>query len=350
MTNIQNLQIPFFILLLSLIVNYLISSNSQFISKITGLIDEPDFKRKIHKKKTPLTASFSIVVLFLIFIVVNLYINLFDQNIKKILITSLCFFIIGLVDDKFNLKPYKKFILLFLPIFFILKDNSFLIIDKIFFYETTSFFYLNQFSFLFTSLCILALINAINLSDGINGLAAGIVFFCFFYILLLFNNNFNIFLIIILINILLIIPAIYKGDQFLGDSGSLFLSGFLSLIIIYYVNSYWADNINNNNWAEDIKIGSEHIFIILMIPGLDMLRLLIFRILKKKNPLLADREHLHHYLLKIYGLNKALIFYFLLMNMPIILSLYSNLSKTFLIAINLLVYSIFIFFLKKTSL
>ena len=52
MTNIQNLQIPFFILLLSLIVNYLISSNSQFISKITGLIDEPDFKRKIHKKKT----------------------------------------------------------------------------------------------------------------------------------------------------------------------------------------------------------------------------------------------------------------------------------------------------------
>ena len=194
------------------------------------------------------------------------------------------------------------------------------------------------------------MINAINLSDGINGLAAGIVFFCLFYILLSFNNNFNIFLIIVLINILIIIPSIYKGDQFLGDSGSLFLSGFLSLIIIYYVNSYWADNINNNNWAADIKIGAENIFIILMIPGLDMLRLFIYRILKKKDPLQADNEHLHHYLIKIYGLNKALIFYFLLMNMPIIFSLYTNLSKIFLIIMSLLVYSFFIFFLKKQSL
>jgi UDP-GlcNAc:undecaprenyl-phosphate GlcNAc-1-phosphate transferase len=122
------------------------------------------------------------------------------------------------------------------------------------------------------------------------------------------------------------------------------------LIIIYYVNSYWADNINNNNWAADIKIGVENIFIILMIPGLDMLRLFIYRILKKKDPLQADNDHLHHYLIKIYGLNKALIFYFLLMNMPIIFSLYTNLSKIFLIIMSLLVYSFFIFFLKKQSL
>ena len=122
------------------------------------------------------------------------------------------------------------------------------------------------------------------------------------------------------------------------------------MIIIYYVNSYWADNINNNNWAADIKIGVENIFIILMIPGLDMLRLFIYRILKKKDPLQADNDHLHHYLIKIYGLNKALIFYFLLMNMPIIFSLYTNLSKIFLIIMSLLVYSFFIFFLKKQSL
>ena len=72
------------------------------------------------------------------------------------------------------------------------------------------------------------------------------------------------------------------GNQFLGNSGSLFLSGFLSLIIIYYVNLYWFENINNNNWSLNIKIGAENIFIILMIPGIDMLRLFIFRILKKK--------------------------------------------------------------------
>lgn len=132
----------FFLLLISMIINYLILSNYTVISKIIGVIDIPDNVRKLHKKKTPLTASYPIAILFLILLIFDSYINLFDQNIKKILIISLCFFIIGLIDDRFDLTPFKKIFLLSLTLFLGLENNSFLVINKIFFSQTTSFFFL----------------------------------------------------------------------------------------------------------------------------------------------------------------------------------------------------------------
>lgn len=345
--QIQNLHLMLLFTIVGGLVNYLVFSNLNYISKITGLIDKPDFKRKIHARDTPLVGALPLAILFIIFLSVDLFVNLFDTNVQRILIISLCFFAIGAIDDKINLSSYQKIILLTLVIFFLLPSKSLLIIDKIFFYDTSSFYYLENFSFFFTILCILCLVNAINLSDGINGLAAGIVFLSIFYILILFENNFNNYLIIILMNMAIAIFLIYRGKFFLGDSGSLFLSSFLSLIIIYYINSYWEDSFLKNSWARDIKVGSEHIFIILMIPGFDMLRLFFYRIVKKRDPLSPDNEHLHHYLIKMYGLNKALIFYFTIMNVPIIISLYTELSKQFIIIFFLFIYLIILFFLRK---
>ena len=39
----------------------------------------------------------------------------------------------------------------------------------------------------------------------------------------------------------------------------------------------------------------DEVFIILLIPALDMLRLFIFRIIKSKHPFKGDLKHLHHY-------------------------------------------------------
>ena len=53
-----------------------------------------------------------------------------------------------------------------------------------------------------------------------------------------------------------------------------------------------------------------------MIPGLDMIRLFITRIFKKKNPFSPDNNHLHHLLLYKYGNLKTLIIYDLLIFIP----------------------------------
>ena len=79
----------------------------------------------------------------------------------------------------------------------------------------------------------------------------------------------------------------FKKKLFLGDSGAFLLSGIIGFI---FVNKY-------NN---DPFFYSDEIFILLMVPGIDMLRLFMTRIYNKKNPFKGDLNHMHHLLKKKY--------------------------------------------------
>ena len=83
-----------------------------------------------------------------------------------------------------------------------------------------------------------------------------------------------------------------KSKIFLGDSGSLVISFLFSVMIIKFYNS-------SNNFV------CEEIFILMMLPGIDMTRLFIERMIRKKNPLKADKNHLH-LLLKSFNSTKFL--------------------------------------------
>ena len=80
------------------------------------------------------------------------------------------------------------------------------------------------------------------------------------------------------------------------------------------------------------------------LPGLDLLRLYIIRIKNKSNPFSPDRNHIHHYLLDIYGYNKTILIIFSMIIFPIILNFYFK-SETLLInVLTLLFYLYFIVF------
>jgi len=113
-------------------------------------------------------------------------------------------------------------------------------------------------------------------------------------------------------------PFNYKGKFFLGDSGSLMLGSLIGVIFITHYNL-------EMNFVSN-KISLEKIFIIFMMPGIDMSRLFIERIMNKKNPFLADNNHLHHYMFKIFNLNLTLIFYLIIVLVPILLEQF-NLIK-----------------------
>ena len=88
------------------------------------------------------------------------------------------------------------------------------------------------------------------------------------------------------------------------------------------------------------KIFVEEIFLLFFVSGLDMFRLFLERILKKKDPFSADKNHLHHILIKKFNLRLSLIFYLLISFTPILL--YKIFSVNTLILI--LVYT-FLYFL-----
>jgi UDP-GlcNAc:undecaprenyl-phosphate GlcNAc-1-phosphate transferase len=241
-------------------------------------------------------------------------------------------FLLGLYDDCFNLNPYKKIILSIIIFYFSISISENLVIDKFYIKTHDTFFYLKDFSFIFTILCLVLLVNAVNLIDGINGLAVGVIIFWLFYNILIFNFNFNLNLIIfiIIINLVIIFVNIYKEKFFLGDSGSLLLASFTGMLIIKNVNDYIQ--------KQYVIISAEEIFIIFMLPGIDMLRLFISRLSKKRNPLVGDNNHLHHMLMKKFSLRSSLLIYLLLINIPIILSLYLKLNSLSIILFFTLLY------------
>ncbi len=84
-----------------------------------------------------------------------------------------------------------------------------------------------------------------------------------------------------------------------------------------------------------------------MIPGLDLIRLFVIRIINKKNPLTSDRNHLHHILINKYSFEKTLIIIFLLISLPLIMSNF-NVNNLLTIFVTIFIYFfVVIFALKK---
>ena len=79
----------------------------------------------------------------------------------------------------------------------------------------------------------------------------------------------------------------------------LFFSNLFSFTLI---DSYQSQQSNINS--------IEEIYILLMLPGIDMFRVFLERLKKGNNPLKPDRSHLHHLLLIFFSQKKVLFFYF----------------------------------------
>ena len=129
-----------------------------------------------------------------------------------------------------------------------------------------------------------------------------------------------------------------KRNIFIGDSGSLFLGSFIGLILI--------DNYNNQLLVTNYPV--ENIFIILMLPGIDMLRVFAQRILKKENPFTPDRIHLHYLLLDIpLELKKVLIIFLFLILIPFSVIFFSDTNQLNIILFYILFYMFLIFFIHR---
>jgi UDP-GlcNAc:undecaprenyl-phosphate GlcNAc-1-phosphate transferase len=170
--------------------------------------------------------------------------------------------------------------------------------------------------------------------DGIN-LSAGIYASLLLVFLYLHQNN--IIFIVLITSLLFFLIKNYQNKLFLGNNGSTLLGFILSYFII------------DLNRTKIISV--EEIFLVMIIPGLDMFRLYIQRIHNKKNPFKADLNHLHHILLKKFNYNKAITYLSLILFIPFVLNFFfTDLKKIYLIvAIIFSYYGLIYYLLKKKS-
>ena len=329
-------------MILSLIIiicllNLFLVINIKNISRFINLYDFPDNKLKTHKKKISLIGGTIVMlnIFFLLFIDFAFQIKFFDffqstTEIFSFLAVLFLFFILGFYDDKYKIKPYIKFFFSILISIFYVFTNENIIVDSFSISTYEYRIFLEVFSVLFTVFCIIVLINSLNFYDGINGQLL-IFFLIMFSYLLLKTNRFEFYSLIIII-ILFCLFLNLSNQMFLGDNGVFVMSTILITSIIYEHNVY-----KNFIYADEI-------FFLLLLPGIDLIRLTVVRLMNGKNPFYGDRNHIHHLMIKRYSLLITNIFLVFLSIFPILL--YNNFHLNFY-AIFSIFLIIYIFLIKN---
>ena len=311
--------------------------NRNKICLFLRLIDIPNDKRKIHSKPTPLLGGL-IVLLTIIINIKNFYNFLPSKEFIILLSLISIYFLLSLIDDVKNLNSYFRLVFLFSITYLLLSYSNIFVIKKLIFNFNQIQISLGTFDVFITTLCVLLLVNALNLSDGINGLSTLLILSWFLYIKFILFNNFTSFNFSTIIILLIMFYHIFKGEYFMGDYGITVSALIIGLISI---SSYSLQNDNLN------QIFVEELFLLFFIPGLDMFRLFIERIFKRKDPFSPDNNHLHHILISRFDLTKTLIIYFVISFTPIFIYKTLNLNTLFLIIFYSFLY--FVLFNKITK-
>ena len=249
------------------------------IAPSLGLMDIPNH-RKLHTKETPRGAG---IVFGFIFILGILIYDIKEFGEFKFILLS--FFIIylgGILDDLFTLSSSRKLFVTIIAAsvayfsgYQLDYIGTFLDID----------FALGYLSFIGTIFVIVSLTNALNLSDGLDGLAASlsiIILSTLLIIGLIHDDHILILWPTLLIFVLLafLIFNWYPAQVFMGDSGSLLLGFVISILSIHAIE----------------YINPISILFLTAIPVLDTMIVFRRRIQRGKSPFIADRNHLHHIL------------------------------------------------------
>ena len=158
---------------------------------------------------------------------------------------------------------------------------------------------LGNLGYVVTAFAVIGAINAFNMIDGIDGLAGMMALVSFSALTVLFWNSSDAygfyvscisFIVIIpyLANNLMLLP--FKHKIFMGDAGSM-LIGFSIVWLLIYGSQATPS-------GSEISFRPITALYIIAIPLMDMVAILIRRIRKGKSPFMADRDHIHHVLMR----------------------------------------------------
>lgn len=290
------------------------------ISMRKKLFDIPD-ERKVHKRAIPRLGgvSFFPTILFSCCVVLTLR-TLTGYGISAlpavyILPECLLFisgmtllYLIGIADDLVGVRYRQKFLIqIFCACLFP--------VAGLWINDFYGLFGLHAIScwigIPFTVLSIVFITNAINLIDGIDGLASGLSSVALLVLGVLFiEKGLWVYSMLAFSTVGVLVPFFYYNvfgsaerarKIFMGDTGSLTLGYTLSFLAIKYSQV----NPNIISYTEGAFVIA---FSTLIIPSFDVIRVVLVRIRNGKNPFEPDKNHIHHKLLAI-GLSprKAMI-------------------------------------------
>ena len=315
-----------------------ILNKSKYLGKFLKVIDKPDSIRKLHKNDTPLIGGLALTTILILFNSSIKYYSNTGYDLLNIVFLFIIFFI-GFLDDRINIKPYKKLLILFVFFYIYLEFNSDFEIRELRFASFEHIISLNNYSNIFFTICSLLFINSLNMTDGKNGLCSTvqiIIISFLIYLSLDSSSRNNLFEVGYIIFLIIFLFFNLKGGVFLGDSG-VYVGSFIIINKIFIL------------YESSLIFKVEQIFILLMIPGIDMFRVFLVRLMNKQSPFKADRRHFHHLLERKFDNKFLLTIYSILIIFPNLTSIIYPEKYLIIISTTISIYSFIIYKLYKQN-
>lgn len=302
-------------------------------------MDEPN-ARRLNKVAMPTLGGLAIFFSFMLGYM--LYANQSLQMLS-ILMGSFLLVIFGMVDCINPVKAKYRFVVQVVAASIIVFYGNIVLNEVTFFGKY--FFFSQPWNYIITILFIVTITNAINFTDGMDGLASGISSIYFLTIAIISfilkrSDGLDVILSLIMLGSTLgfLVYNFPPAIIYLGDTGSQFLGFIIAVIALLGFKTATFTSLI-------IPI------LILAIPLLDVVFAIIRRTLKKENPTKPDKSHFHHQLLKMKFSTKVslLIIYFIEILFAAVSILYALGDTTYAIIIYIGLMIVFIFIVMTTD-
>ena len=339
--------------LLSLICGVVITPLILDFCKRKRLYDIPN-ERKVHKNATPRLGGISFLPSMLLASLVTIIAynhNIHEQQVQVSTWTLGFFFSllliygVGLIDDLVGLGAKTKFTVQIVA-------ATILPICGLYINNLYGFCGIHEIPFsigsVLTVFVIVFVSNALNLIDGIDGLSAGISLIALLGFLVCFIRE-DIIAYCILISGLIgiLIPFLYynilgKAEDnrkiFMGDSGSLTLGFILGFLFVKFT----MDNPNVKHFRLESMMLA---YSLLIVPSFDVVRVSLVRLFHKAHIFQADKNHIHHKLMRT-GMNQhqalitilAITLVFILINLTLWYLIKINMSMSCVVIIDIVIW------------
>lgn len=259
-----------------------------------GLVDHPN-DRKTHQGKTPLVGGIAI------FITLSCCLagwRLGEPMVAPFLVASAIVVFVGLLDDRYDISVRMRLAgqTLAALVVIVLGDVYLVNLGDLLGFGSID---LGVLSVPFTIFAMVGVMNAFNMIDGIDGLlgtSALVAALAFTVLAILQQQHSFIFIGGLLVTALIwflvfnLRPQGNRYKVFMGDAGSLLLGFTLSWLFILGSQSFGAER----TMAERYVLDPVSALFLVALPLMDSVTVIARRLKQRRNPLKADRQHIHH--------------------------------------------------------
>ncbi|MBF0399292.1 MAG: undecaprenyl/decaprenyl-phosphate alpha-N-acetylglucosaminyl 1-phosphate transferase [Magnetococcales bacterium] len=298
------MHIPWLGILLAFTVTSVLLRFGQPVARRIGWVDHPG-PRKCHSSPTPLIGGLAIYSGYL---VGGIFLDNTDTSGAVLLTVATSILVVGCLDDCLELRPWIRLLAEF-GLALLLTGWGEVLVHDLGDLFGSGIIPLDMWFVPFSMIAFVAVINAVNMSDGMDGLAAGQSLIAFLALLFLatqagrWQEAYWILLAIVVLIPFLLLNAPLSRDKtaqvFLGDAGSMLLGFAL----------FWF-TVTLSQGARATCSPAVALWLLAM-PLIDLFSSIVRRLLTGHHPFVPDQGHIHHILLRL-GYNKQQVFLILL--------------------------------------